>query len=113
MYFEIVHGSSSISLALTIYIGAAVSTGSGTLPNTSSGADTPVSSNTQQSETTQILDDNTLNYTRIENADEKELSITDPLTGLSRDMTSRSTADASVSDKQLTILSHLQPVSSY
>ena len=97
-----------------INIGAASSIGSGALPNTSSGADAPVFSNSQQSETTHILDVNTSSSTRIENLDENELSVTDPsLMSLSQDMTSRSTTDASVSDKQLTILSHLEPMSSY
>ena len=106
---------SSISLALTIiHIGASASTRSEALPNTSSGADAPVFSNTQQSETTQILDDSTSSSTRIENTDKNELSITDPsLMGLSQEMTSKSTADASVGDKQPGNLSHLEPVSSY
>ena len=83
---------------MTVHIGAAASTGSEALPNTSSGADAPVFSNSQQSEMTQILDDNISSSTRIENLDENKLSITDPLMGLSQDMTSGSTADASVSD---------------
>jgi hypothetical protein len=82
-------------------IGAAVSIGSGTLvPNTSSEADASGLSDLQRI---------TSSSTRIENLDQYELPITDPLMGLSQDMTSRSTADASVGDRQPTSLS---PVSS-
>ena len=96
-----------------IHIGAAASTGSEALPNTSSGADAPTTSNSQLSETTQILD-NTLSSTRIDNLDENELSVADRSSmGLSQDMTSKSTADASVGDKQPRSVSHLEPVSSY
>ena len=79
-----------------IHIGAAASTGSEALP---SGADAPTFSDSQQSEMTQNPDDNTSNSTQIENIDENELSTDPSLMGLSQDMTSRSAADASVSDK--------------
>ena len=82
-----------------IHIGAAAYTGSEALP---SGADARTYSDSQQFEMTQNPDDNTSSSTRIENLDENELSVTDPLMGLSQDMTSGSTADSSVSDNAAT-----------
>jgi hypothetical protein len=93
-----VHGF-IINKAILITV-AAISGGSGALPNASSEADASAFSSTQQSEISQSLINNTSSSTKIYNLDQNEFPVTDPLMILSQDMTSRSTADISVGDKQ-------------